>query len=37
MEECCMQKKYRHLDLKDRIEIEVMLRAGDNPAAIAAG
>ena len=37
MKECCMAKRYKHLSLQDRIEIQVGLQAGLNPAAIAAG
>jgi IS30 family transposase len=37
MKECCMPKSYKHLNLQDRIEIQVMLQSGHNPAAIAAG
>lgn len=37
MKECCMRKRYRHLGLEERIDIQVELGRGLNPAAIAAG
>jgi len=37
MKECCMTKRYKHLSLEDRINIQVNLQVGLNPAAIAAG